>query len=134
MRVVLDTNVFISGVFFSGPPRRILEAWRDGKLSVAFSVEILEEYQRVGDRLGEKYPSVDLRPFLQLLGVEGKLVDAGELDERVSPDSDDDKFLACALAAGSKLVISGDSDVLEVSGWKGVKVVTPAEFVSQYLG
>jgi uncharacterized protein len=50
VRVILDTKVFVSGVFFSGPPYRILEAWRGGKLQLVASQEILEEYQRVGER------------------------------------------------------------------------------------
>ena len=51
MRVVLDTNVLVSGVFFSGLPRRILEAWRDRRVELVVSLEILEEYRRVGERL-----------------------------------------------------------------------------------
>jgi putative PIN family toxin of toxin-antitoxin system len=44
VRIVLDTNVFISGVFFSGPPYKILEAWRNGRIVLVVSPEILEEY------------------------------------------------------------------------------------------
>jgi putative PIN family toxin of toxin-antitoxin system len=44
MKVVLDTNVFISGIFFSGPPYQILKAWRDGKIQLVLSESILEEY------------------------------------------------------------------------------------------
>lgn len=40
MRVILDTNVFVSGVFFGGPPGRILEAWRDGRVQLVVSAEI----------------------------------------------------------------------------------------------
>ena len=49
MRIILDTNVFVSGVFFSGPPYEILAAWRDGKVQLVISPEILEEYQRAGE-------------------------------------------------------------------------------------
>ena len=52
MRVVLDTNVFVSGVFFGGIPGRILEAWRDARIQLVLSAEILDEYQRVGQTLG----------------------------------------------------------------------------------
>jgi predicted nucleic acid-binding protein len=41
--VILDTNVFVSGVFFSGPPYQILRAWRDGKIQLVVSPEIIEE-------------------------------------------------------------------------------------------
>ena len=44
MRVVLDTNVFVSGVFFGGPPHKILEAWRDGKIQLLLSPAILEDF------------------------------------------------------------------------------------------
>lgn len=53
MKVVLDTNVFISGVFFSGPPYEVLNAWREGKIQLAISQEILREYWRVGEVFAE---------------------------------------------------------------------------------
>ena len=46
MKVVIDTNVFISGVFFTGPPSKILEAWRDERVRVVLSPDIFEEYRR----------------------------------------------------------------------------------------
>ena len=55
MKIILDTNVFISGVFFSGPPYQILKSWRDGKVQLVISKEILAEYQRVGEILVDKY-------------------------------------------------------------------------------
>lgn len=134
MRVILDTNVLVSGVFFSGPPSRILEAWRDGDLSLVLSAEILEEYWRVGEILGEKYPGVDLDPFLAFLAVEAEVVEAPPLPQPVSRDADDDKFLACALAAGVDIVVSGDRHLLEVSGWEGVEVLPPRRFVDERLG
>jgi predicted nucleic acid-binding protein len=52
MKVVIDTNVLASGVFFGGPPARVLEAWRDGAIDLVVPPEILEEYRRVGEMLG----------------------------------------------------------------------------------
>lgn len=56
MKVVLDTNVFISGIFFSGPPHQILNAWRDGAIQLVISQEILSEYWRVGEALAKEFP------------------------------------------------------------------------------
>ena len=64
MRVVVDTNVLVSGVFFGGPPGRVLEVWRDGLVDLVVSKEILAEYVRVGERLSEGFPGVDLEPVL----------------------------------------------------------------------
>lgn len=47
MKAILDTNVFVSGVFFSGPPYQILKAWRDGNVQLVISTDILSEYIRV---------------------------------------------------------------------------------------
>lgn len=63
MRVIVDTNVFVSGIFWSGPPYIILEAWSNGKLKLIYSPEILEEYIRVSQILAKKYQGVDLAPF-----------------------------------------------------------------------
>jgi len=64
MKVVLDTNVFISGVFFSGPPYQILKAWRDGKIQLILSEKIFEEYFRVAGVLSERFPNIQLGPSL----------------------------------------------------------------------
>jgi len=133
VRVVLDTNVFVSGVFFGGVPGRILEAWRDGKLMLVLSPEILDEYRRVGHRLSRQYPGVDLEPFLRLVVVHGEVIDVPELSQSVAADPDDDKFLACALAAGGALVVSGDRHLLDVTGWQGVRVLRPRQLLEELL-
>jgi predicted nucleic acid-binding protein len=54
MRVVLDTNVLVSGIFFTGPPATILAAWASRRFELVASVEVLAEYRRVGARLGSR--------------------------------------------------------------------------------
>jgi putative PIN family toxin of toxin-antitoxin system len=53
IRIVLDTNVLMSGIFWSGFPAKILEAWQEKKLKMIISPEILDEYIRVGKILSE---------------------------------------------------------------------------------
>jgi putative PIN family toxin of toxin-antitoxin system len=133
LKAILDTNVFISGVFFKGPPYQILEAWREGRIQLLISDEIFEEYQRVGELLSNDYPEVDLGPFLELLAVNSKLVIPEKLQNPVCEDPDDDKFLAAAIAGKSRIIISGDKHLLKVSGYKGIMVLTPRKFVDEYL-
>ena len=133
MRIILDTNVFVSGVFFRGPPYEILEAWRDGKVQLVVSPEILEEYHRVGEILGKQFPKVELGPVIDLLAVEARLVLPPGLPEQVCADPDDDKFLACALNSKTEFVISGDKHLLEVSCYRGIKIVRPRKFIEKYL-
>ena len=133
MKVVVDTNVLVSGVFFGGMPSRILEAWRDKRIDVVVSPDILEEYRRVGEHLETQFTDVSLAPFLALLVMNAEIIEPPDLPEQVSRDSDDDKFIACALAGGCHVIISGDKDLLSISGYRGVKVVAPREFLESVL-
>ena len=75
MRIVLDTNVLISGVLFSGPPSQILSAWADGRLDFLATLDILSEYRRVATRLSKKYPSVDVESVVDLVIRESRIVE-----------------------------------------------------------
>jgi len=133
VRIVVDTNVFISGVFFSGPPYRILEAWRDGKIKLVASPEILEEYRQVGRVLASRFPGVDVEPFLALVAVAGEIVLAPALPKGVCDDPDDDKFIACALAGRCKVIVSGDKALQRASGYRKIVIVSPRRFIEDYL-
>ena len=133
MKIILDTNVFVSGIFFTGPPYRILEAWRDGTLQIVLSQEILDEYRRVGSELAVRYPTIDLNPILDLVSRNALMVPAAPLPDQVCEDPDDDKFIACALAAGCRVIVSGDKHLLKISGIQEVKVIKPREFVDTFL-
>lgn len=133
MRVIIDTNVLISGIFFGGPPAKILEAWHGGELKLAVSPEILEEYFEVCERISVRYPDIDIAPILVLIARNSQVVESPPLAEQISRDVDDDKFIACAIASDSRTIISGDNDLLTVSGYKSVRVVTPRDFVDRRI-
>lgn len=134
MRLVLDTNVLVSGFFFGGVPGQILTAWRDERLTLVFSAPILAEYREVGAVLEARYGGAEFEPFAALLVARGEVVDApATLSEPVCRDPDDDKFLACARAAGLRTVISGDRALLDVNGWQDIQMLTPREFVDRHL-
>ena len=96
---------------------------------IGISPEILAEYDRVGTELCRRFPHVDLEPFLELVVALADCVEPQPLPERVSQDPDDDKFLACALAANCKNIVSRDRHLLEVTGYHGIAVVRPRQFV-----
>ncbi|MCY3610439.1 MAG: putative toxin-antitoxin system toxin component, PIN family [Gemmatimonadetes bacterium] len=129
MKVVVDTNVFVSGVFFGGPPGDVLAAWRDERIELVVSPEIFEEYVRVGERLSARFPRVDAGPALRLVAAFATPVSAAPLPEPVCADRDDDKFLACAAAAGARYVVSGDRALLATSPYGNVAVVRPRDFM-----
>lgn len=134
MKIVLDTNVFISGVFFSGPPYQILKAWRDGKIQLVLSESILEEYLRVAEVLSKRFPQIQLGPVLELLTAEAKFTIKFDLPKPVCADPDDDKFIEYAIAGKAEAIISGDKHLLKASGFHGLEVMTPRKFVDKFVG
>ena len=133
MRIVLDTNVFVSGIFFSGPPSRILEAWRDDNVQLAISPDIFHEYQRIGSELSKQFPIVDLNSILGLVIIHAVMFPSPKLPEPVCEDPDDDKFIACAITSKSNVIVSGDKHLLKVSGFRGINILKPREFVDIFL-
>jgi len=133
MRVILDTNVFVSGIFWSGPPAKILDAWEFGKLNLVLTSDIFEEYKEVGEKLNKKFPRVDIQSILDLVIFHGEFCTSMKLPRPVSNDPDDDKFLACALVSRANIIISGDKDLLDVSGYENIEVIKPGPFVKKYL-
>ena len=133
MKVIIDTNVFVSGVFFSGPPFKILEAWQHKKLSLYLSPDIFSEYKRVGEKLASKFTGIDIDPWLSFVLMNASLIDAPILESQICEDPDDDKFLACAIAANVKIIISGDKHLLDVDGFNGITVYKPRQFCDLYL-
>ncbi len=133
MKIVLDTNVFISGIFFGGPPSQILQSWRQAKIKIILTEEILGEYQRVGEELSAKYPSVNIEAIIELFTIFGEFVETKGIAESVCEDPDDNKFIECAIASQSKLIVSGDNHLLKLSGYKAIEVLKPRQFVDNYL-
>jgi uncharacterized protein len=133
MKVVIDTNVFISGIFFTGPPYRILKAWQDGKIEILLSHEIFDEYHRVGNELAYKFPKTDLTRIFEYLLIHAEFIIVQKLPVQICDDPDDDKFIACAIAGKSNLIVSGDKHLLKISGYEGINVLTPRIFVDKFL-
>jgi hypothetical protein len=131
MRVVVDTNVFVSSFLSPGStPRKIIDLWKRGDLILCLSPAIIEEYVLVLGRLGlEGEP--ELGELLKLLKKKSNILftaPPGEL-KVVEADPADDKFIECALQAKAGFVISGDKDLLDVGSYERIRIVTPVQFL-----
>ncbi len=133
MKIVLDTNVLVSGIFFSGLPADILRAWSRGKFRLVLSPEILDEYTRVTAELAEKFSGIDVQRILDLIVVHSEVFSPAPMPEQVCEDPHDDMFIAAAIDSRAKIIVSGDKHLLKVSGYQGVSVITPRQFLSQHL-
>jgi uncharacterized protein len=129
MRVVIDTNVFISS-FFGGIPRRIVDHWFSGKLIPCVSRPILKEYLEVLGRF--QLDREDLFRRLVTAFEKGPhilFVNAPKEENWIEADPGDNKFIACALSLHAEYVVSGDSHLKKASEIGGVRIVPPREML-----
>jgi len=128
VKVVLDTNVLISGIFFGGTPRAVLDLWAAGRFELMISPSMVDEYVRTCDRLGASHQDLEYQSILASLIGHSTLVPDTTESEPITADPDDDKFMLCARGSGA-IVVSGDQHLLDVSGWQGVQVMKPRAFL-----
>ena len=131
MRAVLDTNVVMSAIFFGGVPLDVLSAWHDGRFELVVSKAVMSEYREIADRMKAKFPAIAPERWLSYIESHATMVFAAPLTTQVCEDGDDDVFLACATAAGARVVCSGDRHLLACNGWNGIEVLTPRMFCNR---
>lgn len=135
LRVVVDTNVLVSGLFGikDSPSSKILQTIRSQKIIFVTSPEILKEVEEVISRERivklTKMSEVERKDFIDEL-IERCDVTAGrQLSQFVGRDVKDDKFLACADEAKADYIITGDEDLLALKEYQGVKIFSPRQFI-----
>ena len=131
MRIVIDTNILISGIFFGGKPRELLQLCFSEKLQMVCTEEIFIEYIETIDRLTEKTGknvSTEIEPILikNMEFIENKYHDS------YSRDPNDDKFINCAKSGEINTIISGDKDLLILEEINEIKIIGVAEFLNNF--
>ena len=144
LKVVLDTNVLVSGLISNqGPPRQIVDAWLEGRFTLVTSLYLVEElahvltYPRIAERIRLDEPEVDT--ILAALLSEAEMA-PGELELpgvtrdlkkplRFPLHRKDDPVVACAVEGDAGYIVSGDQDLLVLGEYEGIEVVTPRRFV-----
>jgi putative PIN family toxin of toxin-antitoxin system len=127
MRVVLDTNVFVSS-FYESHPRHIINAWATSKVQLCLTRPIVREYTDVLERLGL---AEELSELLAVFARGHSCLFTSKTPDLsiVENDPDDDKFIECAVALQASHIVSGDKHLLQIEEYMGIKIVAPKAFV-----
>ena len=133
MKIVLDTNVVVSGLLKSqGNPAQVLTLALAGAVQVCHDKLILAEYADVLARPRFKFDPKRVREVLTKLEVDGLAVDASEHSDLDLPDPDDEPFLAVALAASADFLVTGNLADYPPDKRRGCVVVSPAVFMEHW--
>ena len=133
MKIVLDTNVVVSGLLKSqGNPAQALTLALAGVVQVCHDKLILAEYAEVLARPRFKFDPKRVREVLTKLEVDGLAVDASEHSDLDLPDPDDEPFLAVALAASADFLVTGNLADYPPDKRRGCVVVSPAVFMEHW--
>jgi putative PIN family toxin of toxin-antitoxin system len=135
VRLVLDTNTVVSGLFWGGAPGQLQDAARAGKVDLYTSPALLNELARVLSR-GKFLTRIaavnaSLDEMIEGYGELARLVNPAAIAPVVVADPDDDHVLACALAAKADLIVSGDSDLLNLKTYQGIPIVGAAQALTR---
>lgn len=129
MKVVIDTNVFVSS-FFGGNPRKIIDLWKKGRLTLCLSKDVFDEYIEVLRRIGLKDED-GLEALLSLFSKGFNIAFTTKTPKItvVDKDPDDDKFIECAVALKADVIITGDKALAAVKEYRKIKILTPLQFL-----
>lgn len=138
MQVVLDTNVLVSGLAFpTGPPGRIVSAWRAGAFGLVASEFMLDELARILPALSHRtgFCAADVRDFLDLMRAMSTIVELSADHLALAQgsglrDLDDTPILATLLVSSADCLVTGDKDLLVLAG--PCAIVSPADFCTRY--
>lgn len=136
-KVVLDTNVFISGLILpKSIPSKILDLWRENKFILVTSPKILQELNKA-----LQYPKIlrfykikekTIKDLIVSITKTSIVVFDEKIVEVIKEDPDDNKFLSCAISAKADFIVSGDKHLLKVKSFQGIPILNPKQFLKYF--
>ena len=130
MKVVLDSNIFVSSFFWKGNPRKVFDRVTNGVDELFITDEILDEITRVMSRKKFNLNINEIKDYVNVIeSYSIKLICKSKL-KKISRDIDDDKILQCGLEGNVDFIITGDDDLLVLKNYENIKIVTPKEYLN----
>jgi len=139
VRIVLDTNVWLSALMFSAkssPPRRILEHLTQGDFELIVSPDLVNEFDEIMRRHGLPQPALNQwldilnRTCLNIPPYVRHIKPTQPIDAPIS-DPDDNRVLECAVEGKADIIVSGDKHLLKLARYQDIEILTPRDFIAR---
>jgi len=122
MRIVIDSNVFVSSYYYGGNPRLVVERVLNELDELFVSDEILNEIEEVLNRPKFKGNKSDIEKFMNFLKETANFINPSEQID-LSRDKKDNKYIECAVVADADFIVSGDIHLLELKEYGKIKIL-----------
>ena len=135
MRVVLDTNILVSGLLWSGPPRQVLGAARRDEIQLFTTQILLDELAEVlgREKFAARLEQAGVSSDTLVTGFKAlaNLINPQNIPPTILDDPDDDAVLACAVAAKAQAIVSGDNHLLKLADFSNIPILTATDLLKQ---
>ena len=137
MKVVIDTNVFISATFWHGDPERIITKAENNEIELVLSKEIIEEfikvlhYKEITEKIKDK--DLEMKYTIKKIISISEIVEPSKKLEVVKDDPDDNKFIEAAVEGKCAYIISSDKHLLKIGDYEGIIILSPKKFIELFL-
>ena len=128
MKSVLDTNIFISGIFWRGASNKVIINWKEGKFILVTSLKAVSEIIKVLKDFKIKLSDDMIKEWVDLIVRNSIIVESKEKILAVKDDPKDDIFIETAVAGNVNYIVSQDNHLLKLKDFRGIKIITPEEF------
>ena len=130
MRVVLDTNVFISGIFWEGNfCSKIIDKWKNREFELVSSIEIIEELLNTLKHFKIQLDEETIESWRNIIIERVIIAKSSERLDVIKEDPDDNKFLETAIAGKADFIITQDNHLLKVKKLNNIMILNPEEFL-----
>ncbi|MGA1822372.1 MAG: putative toxin-antitoxin system toxin component, PIN family [Thermoplasmatota archaeon] len=129
MIVVMDTNIFISGIFWEGNEEKILDLCMDGEITNYTSPDILEELDRVLHYNKFSLDKLEIERILHIYISISKIIVPQRIPDIMTEDPTDNKFIECAISSNADYLLTGDKHLLEIRDDLDIKILKAVEFL-----
>ena len=131
MRVVLDTNVFISGIFWSGNYcSQLIDKWKNKEIELVSSLDIIKELVETLRNFKIPMPESMIEEWRNVLLNNSVIIEPSTKIDAVKEDPEDNKFLETAVDGKANFIVSQDKHLLNLKEYRGIKIVKPEEAVN----
>jgi len=129
MKIVIDSNVFVSSFFWGGYPREVFERVINGFDELYITDEIIKEIKSVMKSRKFDVNNIEIEDYTRIIEKYSRKIMSTNIPKSISRDNDDDKILQCGLEGNVDYIVTGDKDLLVLKEYETIKIINPKDYL-----